>query len=142
MGKGFSNSHFPCLWTHTHMLSLPRKEINGEGESGKPELSGFVSSLCLCRVGKETISAQSKRLPSLGIMISRRTVPWMRDLSPALIAWLSKVPSYFFFPAETRPYHLPPSFPQTRAGLSSTLSTEPDRLSGVHQIRGSNSWVG
>lgn len=57
------------------MLSLLRKEINGEGELGKPELSGFVSLLCLCRVSRETISVQSERLPSLGIMISSRTVP-------------------------------------------------------------------
>lgn len=142
MGKGFSNSSFPCLWTHTHMLSLPRKEISGEGESGKPELSGFVSSLCLCRVGKETISVQSNRLPSLGIMISCRTVPWMRDLSPALIAWLSKVPSYFFSQQKPGPttYH-PHSHKQGRA-LAQPLSTKQDRLSGVHQIRGCNSRVG
>lgn len=98
------------------MFSLPRKEINGEGESGKPELSGFVSSLCLCRVGKETISVQSKRLPSLGIMISRRTVPWMRDLSPALIAWLSKVPSYFFFPSRNPALPLTTLIPTNKGG--------------------------
>lgn len=57
------------------MLSLPRRQMNGEAEKGKPGLSGFVSTLFLCIAGRETIQIQSKRLPGLEIMISSTALP-------------------------------------------------------------------